>query len=175
LGWNEVEYVALNQDFHTRGRRIEEQVELMRALWTQPLVNFKGRWHEIPDAGIKPLPVQRPIPIWFGGQADPVLRRVARLGDGWMPNTRTPQDARPLVEKLNRYLEEEGRNPGDLGIEARIPYGEEDPDRWNTLIQEWGDLGADYFSINTMRFGFDTPGAHLDALKKFAAGVGLSA
>ena len=174
LGWNEVEYVALNQDFHTRGRRIEEQVELMRALWTQPLVNFKGRWHEIPDAGIKPLPVQRPIPIWFGGQADPVLQRVARLGDGWMPYTRTPQDARPMVEKLNRYLEEEGRDPKDLGIEARIPYGEEDPDRWNTLIQNWEDLGASYFSINTMGLGFDTPGVHLDALKKFAAGVNLS-
>ncbi|MBX7251491.1 MAG: LLM class F420-dependent oxidoreductase, partial [Candidatus Promineofilum sp.] len=84
-GWNEVEYVALGQDFHTRGRRQEEQIEVLRALWTQELVTFKGRWHDIPDAGLNPLPVQRPIPLWFGGHADVVLRRLARLGDGWMP------------------------------------------------------------------------------------------
>ena len=86
LGWNEVEYVALNEDFHNRGKRIEEQVELLRKLWTEPLVTFNGRWHTIQDAGLKPMPVQQPIPIWFGGHADPVLQRVARLGDGWMPN-----------------------------------------------------------------------------------------
>jgi alkanesulfonate monooxygenase SsuD/methylene tetrahydromethanopterin reductase-like flavin-dependent oxidoreductase (luciferase family) len=148
---------------------------LIRDLWTQPLVNFKGRWHEIPDAGIKPLPVQRPIPIWFGGHADPVLRRVARLGDGWMPNTRSPQDARPLFQKLHRYLEEEGRDPNELGIEARIPYGEEDPEGWQALIHDWKALGADTFSINTMGHGFNTPAGHLSALKKFAEGVGLSA
>ena len=86
IGWNAIEYEALGEDFHTRGRRIEEQVELLRLLWTEPLVSFQGREHILSDAGIKPLPVQRPIPIWFGGSSDPVLRRMARLGDGWMPN-----------------------------------------------------------------------------------------
>ena len=86
LGWNQVEYTSLNQDFHNRGRRIEEQVELMRLLWTQPLVTFMGRWHSVPDAGINPLPIQQPIPVWFGGHAEAVLQRTARLGDGWMPN-----------------------------------------------------------------------------------------
>jgi len=101
LGWNQVEYEALNQDFHTRGRRIEEQVTVMRALWTQPLVTFKGRWHDIPDAGLNPLPIQRPIPVWFGGQADPVLQRTARMGDGWMPNHRNPDDANEMCICLN--------------------------------------------------------------------------
>src|SRR5215475_4882888 len=83
LGWNEVEYIALNENFKNRARRIEEQVEVLRLLWTQPLVQFNGRWHHIPDAGIKPLPIQRPIPIWFGGTADAALERAARLADGW--------------------------------------------------------------------------------------------
>jgi probable F420-dependent oxidoreductase len=80
IGWNPVEYTVLNQDFHTRGRRVEEQVELLRLLWTQPLVKYSGRWHDVPDAGINPLPIQRPIPIWFGGHAEVVLRRIARMG-----------------------------------------------------------------------------------------------
>src|SRR6185503_13853562 len=84
IGWNAVEYIALNENFHNRGRRVEEQVEVLRQLWTQPLVNFSGQWHTIPDAGLNPLPLQRPIPIWFGGYADAALKRTARLGDGWL-------------------------------------------------------------------------------------------
>src|SRR5664279_1385930 len=84
LGWNEVEYTSLNENFHNRGQRIEEQVQLMRRLWTEPLVDFKGKWHTIPDAGLNPRPVQRPIPIGFGGTAEVALRRLARLGDGWI-------------------------------------------------------------------------------------------
>ncbi len=86
IGWNEVEYTSLNENFRNRGKRFEEQVEVLRLLWTQPLVNFQGRWHHIPDAGLNPMPVQRPIPLWFGGSAEPVLERTARLADGWMPN-----------------------------------------------------------------------------------------
>ncbi len=92
-GWNEVEYIAAGYDFHTRGARQEEQIEVLRRLWTQELVTFKGRWHDIPDAGLNPLPVQRPIPIWLGGHADVVLRRIARLGDGWLPGFRTAEAA----------------------------------------------------------------------------------
>ncbi|HEX9921222.1 MAG TPA: LLM class F420-dependent oxidoreductase, partial [Anaerolineae bacterium] len=80
IGWNAVEFEALGQDFHTRGKRIEEQVTLLRELWTKPLVTFEGAGHTISAAGLNPLPVQRPIPIWFGGMADVVLRRTARLG-----------------------------------------------------------------------------------------------
>jgi len=100
LGWNEIEYVSLGQDFHNRGKRIEEQVEVLRSLWSKPLVNFQGRWHTIPDAGINPLPLHRDIPIWFGGSADQVLQRAAHYGDGWMPNYRSPDDAHPSLRSL---------------------------------------------------------------------------
>ena len=85
IGWNEVEFEALGEDFHNRGKRSEEQVEVLRALWTNDIVTYKGKWHSIPDAGLNPMPVQQPIPILFGGMADPVLRRAAKLGDGWLP------------------------------------------------------------------------------------------
>ncbi len=112
LGWNEVEYVSLGQDFHTRGKRIEEQIHLLRRLWTEPLVNYAGRWDTIPDAGINPLPVQQPIPIWFGGNSEPALRRAARLGDGWMSWSRALQlwhrGAHPLWEWGPRNLARTG-------------------------------------------------------------------
>ena len=95
LGWNEVEYTGLNENFHNRGKRIEEQVALLRALWTEPLVNFKGRWHYLPDVGLNPLPIQRPIPIWFGGHSEAQLCRAANLGDGWMPKAK---EKRTFVE-----------------------------------------------------------------------------
>src|SRR3972149_7936173 len=173
LGWNPVEYVALGQDFHTRGRRIEEQVQLMRQLWTQPLGNFTGRWHTLPDAGINPLPVQRPIPIWFGGTAEPALRRMARLGDGWMTNYRQPEAAQPALEKIERFLAEAGRERASFGLEARLPFGQGGPATWENLIQGWQTAGATHISINTMGCGFNTPAKHLAAIKKFAAHIQL--
>jgi probable F420-dependent oxidoreductase len=174
LGWNKIEYIALGEDFHNRGRRIEEQVTLLRKLWTQPLVTFQGRWHNIPDAGINPLPVQRPIPIWFGGRADAALQRAARLGDGWMPNLPTPEQTRPSVEKLHGYLRQAGREPAGFGIEPRLAYGSGDPGEWETLIRDWQALGATHLSLNTMRHGFETPSAHLDALRRFAEAAGIT-
>lgn len=173
LGWNKVEYVALGENFHNRGRRIEEQVSLMRELWTQPLVQFEGRWHNIPDAGINPLPVQQPIPVWFGGQADPVLERTARMGDGWMPNLRSPDQAGPYVDKLRNYLAQAGRENIDFGIEARMLYGSGDPRDWESIIQGWEQLGATHISVNTMGHGLENPAAHIDALRSFADAIGL--
>jgi probable F420-dependent oxidoreductase len=174
LGWNEVEYTALNEDFHTRGKRLEEQVAVLRRLWTEPLVTFDGRWHHIPDAGLNPLPLQRPIPLWFGGQADPMLRRAARLADGWMPNHRSPEAAKADVDKLGQYLAEAGRGWGDFGLEARVPYGHADASEWEALSAGWAALGATHVSLNTMRAGFTTPAQHLQAAEAFARAVGLT-
>jgi probable F420-dependent oxidoreductase len=174
LGWNEIEFIALNQDFHTRGRRIEEQVTLMRQLWTQPLVNFVGKWHTIPDAGLNPLPVQRPIPIWFGGTADAALRRTARLADGWLINLRTVDEGRAALAKLDGFLAEAGRSRGGFGIEPRVAYGEGKPEVWAGLVNEWQSLGATHLSFNTMGKGFNTPTAHLAAIRAFADAVGVS-
>jgi probable F420-dependent oxidoreductase len=84
VGWNPVEYVGLNEDFHNRGKRSEEQIQVMRALWAEPHVTFKGQWHTIEDAGINPLPTRRKIPLWLGGHEDATLRRIAKWGDGWI-------------------------------------------------------------------------------------------
>jgi probable F420-dependent oxidoreductase len=168
IGWNQVEYEALDQPFHNRGRRVEEQVTLLRLLWTQPLVAFHGSWHHISDAGINPLPIQKPIPIWFGGQADAVLRRTARMGDGWMPNTRDPAASAPLLEMLDRFLEEAGRKRSDIGIEARIPYGDGNPDTLSDKLDNWKQLGATQVDINTMGCGFTSPEQHIQAVRNFA-------
>lgn len=171
LGWNKVEYTALNENFHNRGRRIEEQIEVLRRLWTEPLVTYQGKWHTIPDAGLNPLPVQRPIPLWLGGNADPVLRRAARMADGWMPNFRRVDAARPAVEAIYRYLAEAGRSRDEFGMEARITYGDGNPDEWLATIEGWRQLGATHLSLNTMGAELDTPSAHLAAIRRFAGAV----
>jgi probable F420-dependent oxidoreductase len=175
LGWNQVEYTTLNEDFHTRGKRLEEQVAVLRLLWTQPLVNFSGRWHTIPDAGLNPLPVQRPIPLWFGGTAEAALKRAALLADGWIVSTtRTVAAVLPSLELINRTLAEAGRARSDFGLEARLVYGEGDPKIWRSQIQEWKAIGVTHISFNTMAHGFDTPAGHLAAVRKIAAVLDLS-
>lgn len=173
LGWNEVEFVGLNEDFHNRGKRIEEQVDLLRQLWTQPLVKFQGKYYTVPDAGINPLPVQRPIPIWFGGTVEPALKRIARIADGWLPNFRTFEAAKPALDLLEGFLREADRDRASFGIEARLPYGDGNPDAWNDQISAWQGIGTELFSINTMGSGFKTPDEHLTALKNFASSIGL--
>jgi probable F420-dependent oxidoreductase len=172
-GWNEVEYIALGENFHNRGQRMEEQVELLRKFWTQPLVSFQGRWHNIPDAGINPLPVQRPIPIWFGGQAEAVLRRLSRIGDGWMPNYRTIEQARPALDQLAQFLAETGRDKASFGLEPRLNMSLVNAEGWTDYLRSWEREGATHLSVNTMGCGFDTPVKHLAALKHFAEASGL--
>ena len=168
IGWNEVEYIALNEDFHTRGRRVEEQVTVLRLLWTKRLVTYNGRWHTIPDAGLYPMPIQQPIPIWFGGHADAVLRRVARIGDGWLPNYRSARSAQPHLDKLDGYLAENGRSRADIGIEARLMYGEGNPEQWQGVIMGWQEAQATHISLNVMGAGFTRPDEHMLALRTFA-------
>jgi len=169
LGWNAVEYAALNENFHNRGRRIEEQVALMRRLWSEPLVDYKGKWHTVPDAGLNPLPVQRPIPIWFGGSAEAVLRRIARLGDGWIAPQRKAEDVRPVLDMLERFIEQAGRERSQVGLEVRIPYEAGNPTAWETAMRAWQAAGATHLSLNTMDSGFNTPQEHLKAMRKFAS------
>ncbi len=168
IGWNEPEYVALGKDFHNRGRRVEEQIDLMRTLWTQPLVNFSGQWEKVEDSGLNPLPIQQPIPIWFGGHADPVIRRAARMGDGWIPNYRTAEDARPHFDKLGGYLEESGRSSSEFGIEVRLHYQEGDPERLGGLMQDWKAGGATHMGLSTLRSRLNGPAEHLKAMRAFA-------
>lgn len=174
-GWNDVEYEGLNEDFHNRGARIEEQIAVLRALWTEPVVTFQGRWHHIDAAGIKPLPAQRPIPLWLGGSVDTVLQRVARIGDGWFPQAPNPQDerTRATIERLRRYVEEAGRPPEAVGIEARLTISDIPEDQWATYADGWRSLGATHLGVNTMGAGLTSPQAHIDMLRRVKERIGV--
>src|SRR5919202_1250290 len=171
-GWNEVEFEALGMDFHTRGRREADQIRLLRQLWTQPLVTFEGKWDHVPDAGIKPLPVQRPIPIWIGAAQtpanakEPILRRIGRLSDGWI----LVGPAGPHVEeswaKIRAYAREAGRDPSSLGLHGGVSYRDGDLDRVRREYETWRRLGATYVCVNTMGAGLTSPQDHLQALQK---------
>lgn len=166
VGWNYVEFEGLGEDFLTRGRRSEEQVILLKRLWEERLINFQGDFHTFNNVGINPLP-DHPIPIWFGGGADVVLRRMARLGDGWMPKTAPPEKIAPYLKKLRTYLEEEGRDPAAFGIDIRMSERLQPPETWPSLIEGYLKLGATHISINTMGMDYTSIEQHLDAIRRF--------
>ena len=171
IGWNPVEYEALGENFNDRGKRSEEQIEVLRLLWTKELVTFKGRWHTITDAGINPLPVQRPIPIWFGGNAEPVLRRVGRLGDGWFPLAEPGDKVRAMIEKVRGYAREAGRDPSAIGVEGRVSVAGGDPEKWRETALQWEALGATHLSVNTMKAGLAGAAGHVDAIRRFRSAI----
>ena len=170
---------ALNQDFHTRGRRSAEQIAVLRALWTQEVVDFHGQWHHITHAGLNPLPVQRPIPIWLGvGSSqnpqppEAVLRRVARLADGWSPNIPTNADGTSIVARVHHYAKEAGRDPAALPLEGRVRIAGKSPAEWVNLVQAWAGLGATHIIVETRGGGLVFPQQHLAALRQFKDVVG---
>jgi len=170
IGWNNVEYEALSEDFHNRGRRSEEQIEVLRLLWTNDLVTYKGRWHTITDGGINPLPAQRPIPVWFGGMDERVLKRLARVGDGWMPQGSPDDRLLAMIERVRSYARDAGRDPTEIGIDGRTTlHGT--PDDWARQLAGWKEVGATHISVSTMAAGLSTPDDHIDALRRFKEAV----
>ena len=172
VGWNAVEYEALGENFHDRGRRSEEQIELMRRLWTEDLVTFEGRWHKVTDAGINPLPVQRPIPVWFGGRAPQTVSRIARMGDGWFPLFPPDDEGRALIEDMREQTSAAGRDPDSIGIESWVSIGRGTADDWTAAVESWRELGATHISVNTMNAGLSSPAEHIDAIRRFKEQVG---
>jgi probable F420-dependent oxidoreductase len=174
IGWNRVEYEALGKDFTNRGVRSEEQVALLRRLWTEPTVNFDGAHERVTGAGIAPLPKQRPIPIWFGAASAPAYRRAGRLGDGWFPQL--PPDQRLAEAKaiVDAGAVEAGRDPASIGMEGRVTWSEGGVDRLVDHIGRWRTVGATHVSINTMRAGFGTVDDHLAALAAAATALELT-
>ena len=179
VGWNHVEYEALNQDFSNRGRRYAEQIPLLREFWTNDVVGFDGKYHKVDHAGVNPLPVQRPIPIWMGAGAranpvptDRVLRRVGSLADGWFPQMQPGDDAKFTVERLQTFLSEVGRESSSMGMEARINLADGNPEIWQAHANAWQSMGATHVSINTMRAGLNSPQDHIDAIQKFKEVIG---
>ena len=173
IGWNDVEYEALGENFHDRGKRSEEQVELLRALWTNEIVDFEGRWHSIPGAGIKPLPLQRPIPIWFGGgRSDGVLRRIARMGDGWFPQMQADDAGRERLAAFPNFVAEEGRSQDDEGVDARVALSRGGVDGALRESEAWQELGVSHISFNTLRAGLGSADEHIAALRRFKEAAG---
>jgi probable F420-dependent oxidoreductase len=170
-GWNEIEYQSLGMDFTNRGRRIEEQVALMRRLWSEEHVDFSGSYHRVPDAGLNPLPGRSGIPIWFGGHSEPVIRRIARLGDGWLPIHGSAEEAAGGLKLLETCLQEAGRTRAEVGIEARISYGSGDPGRWRELLAGWREIGATHASLVATDSGLQGPDEHIRALHTFMKGI----
>lgn len=169
IGWNHVEYEALGENFHNRGVRSEEQIVLMRKLWTEESVNFSGKWHTIPHAGLNPMPVQQPIPIWLGGGNELVLKRIGRIGDGWISNVRYTDGVNPLepmLEIIHSSAEEAGRNPKEIGIESWISARDGSPYDWVEAATRWKEFGSTHISLNTMGARF-TPEQHIDAVRRF--------
>jgi probable F420-dependent oxidoreductase len=170
LGRNWMEYEALNEDFTTRGRRIEEQVAVLRRFWTEELVTFEGRWHHLDRVGLNPMPIQRPIPIWMGSFAgsvkETVIERIGRLADGWMPQF-PPAQLAPVLERLRGYAAAAGRDPAALQIECGIRAAPgDDPDRWVALALEYRELGATHLKVLTA--GDDlTPQDHLAVAQRW--------
>jgi probable F420-dependent oxidoreductase len=172
LGWNAVEYEALGKEFSNRGARIDEQVELLRALWSKQSVTFHGAHETVTGAGLAPLPVQRPIPVWFGAQSAPAYRRVGRLADGWFPQVPPGErldEARALVEQSAR---DAGRDPSSLGMEGRVSWGPEGLDKLVGHVEKWRAAGASHVSINTMGAGLVGVDGHLEALRRAIGAIG---
>jgi probable F420-dependent oxidoreductase len=162
LGWNDVEYEALGVPFAGRGGRIEEQIDVLRRLWQEPVLTYEGRYHTITAAGINPLPVQRPIPIWMGGFSERALRRIARLADGFFPGSAPPGGGwAETIERMREVRREAGRDPGEFGLEPRIQAGIGSPDDWRRAALQWQSLGATHLAVNTMGGGLNGPDAHI--------------
>src|SRR4051812_24776807 len=170
IGWNAVEYEALGQDFGTRGKRSAEQIQLLRRLWTEQTVTFDGAFDKVTGAGLAPLPVQRPIPIWIGAASAPGYRRAGRLADGWFPMMEPGPQLDEALAKVARGAAEAGRDPAVIGMEARVSWQGDDDDA-AARIAAWAEAGATHLSVNTMGAGLTSVDEHLDVLARMASSL----
>ncbi|MEF8908386.1 MAG: LLM class F420-dependent oxidoreductase [Haloarculaceae archaeon] len=178
VGWNPLEYVALDEDFDKRGPRMTEQLDVLKRLWTEDVVEFEGRFHDLPGVGINPRP-EESIPLWLGGTADPVKRRIAEKGDGWIPQfdpAEDPGGAEAELADLYGYVEEAGRDPEEVGLQGRMSVAPGEPDEWVRRAEAWQEVGADYLAVSTQGQGLDGVDEHVGLLDGVAGtldGVGL--
>jgi probable F420-dependent oxidoreductase len=163
IGWNPVEYEALGQDFSTRGKRLEEQITLLRRLWTEQTVTFSGTFDRITGAGLAPMPVQRPIPVWVGAESPPAYRRAGRLADGWFPQMAPGPQLEEARQIVTEAAAQAGRDPASLGMEGRLRW-RDDLDTLAAAMRRWQDAGATHLSVSTMGAGLKTVDDHLGAL-----------
>src|SRR3954447_22245334 len=169
-GWNTVEYQALNENFHGRGKRQAEQVELMRKLWTEDVLTFEGRFHTVEHASINPRPA-RPVPIWFGGTAPAALKRCARLGDGWMPLGGANEKSQAALEVIRQHREAAGLSMDGFGIQAQAQYGGGSPERWAKHAERWKAMGATHLAVATHNAGPTDAEGHVQRVGEYLDAV----
>lgn len=174
VGWNEVEYVGLNETFNNRGRRQAEQVEVMRKLWSEDSLDYTGDFHRIDKASINPRPSQQ-IPIWFGGSAPALLDRVARLGDGWIPLMGANEKAQACIDTIKATREAAGLSFDNFGIQAQAQYAGGSPERWQKHAQAWKDMGCTHIAIATHNAGPTDVEGHLSRIREYQEAVADSA
>ena len=175
VGWNEPEFVGLNESFANRGRRSEEQLELLRLLWAEPTVELDGRWHRMPGVGINPRPAAGRVPLWLGGHEEVTLRRIAQWGDGWIMLAHPPGDeAVARFEALRRYAREAGRDPAEIGIGVWTSTAEGGPDDWRRELAFWKQAGVSHVTLNSTfgryhhkRLAGTDMAAHLTAIRQY--------
>ncbi|MEM7538927.1 MAG: LLM class F420-dependent oxidoreductase [Chloroflexota bacterium] len=148
IGWNHVEYIALGENFRNRGKRSEEQIAVMRALWADPHVVFEGNDHTIPNAGINPLPT-KPLEVWIGGGVDATYDRIGRMGDGWLNIYVPPENIQPALDMIQASAEKAGRDYDKIGLECWAGMGESTPDEWRAMVETWRGFGATHITLNT--------------------------
>ena len=173
IGWNEIEFEALNENFRNRARRIEEQVQVLRQLWTQDLLTYKGGFHTITDVGLNPVPVQRPIPVWLGAFEPPAVARAGRIADGWFVNPRIDPGnaAGDAIETFRSAARATGRDPAKLGIDTTVHVAGKTPEQCVAEVEAWRAHGATHVTIRTMYAGLSSPRQHMDVLGKIRAAL----
>jgi probable F420-dependent oxidoreductase len=167
VGWNHVEYACLGEDFATRGQRADEQIGVLRALWSEPVVSYRGRWDAIDRAGLNPLPDARRIPIWIGGHSAAAIRRAGRLGDGWVLN-QTPETVvrTRMLERLDEQLAAHGRTRADVEISGWVRLHGRDLEQWRDEAERWRALGVDRIGLVTRGEG-PGPEPHLALVERY--------
>jgi probable F420-dependent oxidoreductase len=168
IGWNPVEFEGLNENFKNRARRFEEQFDLMRKLWTEQSLSYNGEHHTITSAGISPLPIQRPIPLWVGASAEAAVKRATRIADGYLPLAPIigTSGFEETMEKVRGWLQEAGRDPASFGVEARLNATTGTPDDWRKTVEQWRGLGATHLSVGTGGAGLSGVDAHIGRLRE---------
>lgn len=170
-GWNEVEYEGLNVPFEKRGARQEEQVKLLKRLWSEDSIDFTGDFHRIDLASINPRPTKQ-IPIWFGGSAPALLDRAGRLGDGWMPIGGPDDAAKAAIDAMRKAREKAGLSWQGFGIQAQVMFAGGTPERWAKHADRWRTLGATHMAIRTMNADLKSVDEHLKAMEDYVKAVG---
>ena len=166
VGWNELEYVGLNETFNNRGRRQEEQVDVMRKLWSEDSLDYTGEYHRIDKASINPRP-SKTIPIWFGGSAPALLDRVARLGDGWIPLMGANDKAKACIDTIKQTREAAGLSFANFGIQAQAQYAGGSPERWRKHAEAWREMGCTHLAIATHNAGPTNVDGHLARIGEY--------